>query len=48
MGRSRCQTPKPDDTAHNNPRWRRILALTGNSYFSTAGPRTFGIALGRC
>lgn len=33
MGKSCCQTPEPDQTAHNNPRWRMILwiALIANA-----------------
>ncbi len=33
MGKSCCQTPEPDDNAHNNPRWRLILwiALIANA-----------------
>ena len=33
MGKSCCQTPEPDDNAHNNPRWRIILwiALIANA-----------------
>ncbi len=33
MGKSCCQTPEPDPTAHNNPRWRVILwiALVANA-----------------
>ena len=33
MSKSCCQTPEPDDIAHNNPRWRRILwiALIANA-----------------
>lgn len=27
MGKSCCQTPEPDDNAHNNPRWRLILLI---------------------
>ena len=32
MGKSCCQTPEPDQTAHKNPRWRMILwiALIAN------------------
>src|SRR3546814_17296624 len=33
MGKSCCQTPEPDQRAHNNPRWRMILwiALIANA-----------------
>src|SRR3546814_13623306 len=33
MGKSCCQTPEPDQSAHNNPRWRMILwiALIANA-----------------
>ncbi len=33
MGKSCCQTPEPDQAAHNNPRWRLILwiALIANA-----------------
>ena len=33
MGKSCCQTPEPDQSAHNNPRWRMILwiALVANA-----------------
>ncbi len=33
MGKSCCQTPEPDDAAHNNPRWRMVLwiALVANA-----------------
>ena len=33
MSKSCCQTPEPDDIAHNNPRWRLILwiALIANA-----------------
>lgn len=33
MGKSCCQTPEPDQNAHNNPRWRSILwiALIANA-----------------
>ncbi len=33
MGKSCCQTPEPDQSAHNNPRWRRVLwiALIANA-----------------
>jgi len=33
MGKSCCQTPEPDQTAHNDPRWRTILwvALVANA-----------------
>src|SRR3546814_18138667 len=33
MGKSCCQTPEPDQSAHNNPRWRLILwiALIANA-----------------
>ncbi|WP_299308188.1 cation transporter [uncultured Croceicoccus sp.] len=33
MGKSCCQTPEPDQPAHNNPRWRMILwiALIANA-----------------
>lgn len=33
MGKSCCQTPEPDQAAHNNPRWRMILwiALIANA-----------------
>lgn len=33
MGKSCCQTPEPDQTAHNDPRWRTILwiALIANA-----------------
>ncbi len=33
MGNSCCQTPEPNQSAHNNPRWRKILwiALIANA-----------------
>lgn len=33
MGKSCCQTPEPNQSAHNNPRWRQILwiALIANA-----------------
>lgn len=33
MGKSCCRTPEPDQTTHNNPRWRAILwiALLANA-----------------
>ena len=45
MGKSCCQTPEPDDNAHNDPRWRVILwlALIANALMFVV-EMIFGVA----